>query len=62
VAEGEPVVPEADAREGDPADAQAAIPEDFMREALGVWDDPGGAWDVIAEDAWGAAAVAGARM
>lgn len=32
-------------------------PEDFMREALGVWDDPGGAWEVIAEDAWGAAVV-----
>jgi phage terminase large subunit-like protein len=37
-------------------------PEDFMREALGVWDDPGGAWDVIPEDAWGSAALAGARM
>jgi phage terminase large subunit-like protein len=37
-------------------------PEDFMREALGVWDDPGGAWEIIAEDEWGAAAVAGARM
>lgn len=32
-------------------------PEDFMREALGVWDDPDGAWEVIAEDAWGASAV-----
>jgi len=37
-------------------------PEDFMREALGVWDEPGGAWDVIAEDAWGSARLAGARM
>jgi phage terminase large subunit-like protein len=37
-------------------------PEDFMREALGVWDAAGGSWDVIAEDAWGAAALAEARM
>lgn len=32
-------------------------PEDFMREALGVWDDPDGAWEVIDQDTWGAAAV-----
>lgn len=32
-------------------------PEDFMREALGVWDDPDGAWEVIAEDTWSAATV-----
>lgn len=37
-------------------------PEDFMREALGVWDDPGGAWEVIAEDEWGACANPGARL
>lgn len=37
-------------------------PEDFMREALGVWDDPDGAWEIIGEDAWGAAAVAGGRL
>ena len=37
-------------------------PEDFMREALGVWDDPDGAWEVIAEDTWGAATVRQAAL
>lgn len=37
-------------------------PEDFMREALGVWDDPDGAWEIIGEDAWGACANPGARL
>ena len=36
--------------------------EDFMREALGMWDAAGGSWQVIDEDAWGAAAMAGAAM
>ena len=43
----------------------ALAPEEFARERLSVGDYPtgdGGSWDVIAEDAWGAAAVDGARM
>jgi phage terminase large subunit-like protein len=36
--------------------------EDFMREALGMWDAAGGTWQVIAEDAWMAAATGGGQM
>src|SRR5690606_12107983 len=34
---------------------QTLSPDDFRREALGVWDDLGGGW-VIPRDAWEAAA------
>jgi phage terminase large subunit-like protein len=37
-------------------------PEDFMREALGVWDDPGGAWEVVGQDAWSACVATGVRL
>ena len=37
-------------------------PEDFLREALGIWDEGPGRWQVIAEDAWAAAANPQARL
>lgn len=37
-------------------------PEDFLREALGIWDDDIGKWLVIPEDAWTAAANPHARL
>ena len=43
----------------------ALAPEEFARERLSIGDYPSGnagSWDVIAEDAWGAAASRGARM
>jgi len=37
-------------------------PEDFRREALGIWDAAAGAWLVIGKDAWMAAARPGALL